>query len=302
LVCSYCIFRIHGGYLVAETFAEYISFISLLLALFIASGGIYIFADMESKASVNICFLLIGAILANLIGTTGASVLPIRPFMRINRYRLKPYHFVFFIFFVSNTGGLLTPIGDPPLFMGFLKGVPFSWTLIHLFPEWLVMMTLLSIVFYTFEKYNKQLDEVDVSTHYSNHIIIAGKRNIIWLALIILTVFIDPNSIDVIPYIEIHGKKVSYLRELLQLGLAFGCYRFASKKALSNNGFDFEPIKEVGFLFFGIFLTMMPAIQLLSALGSGGPQLSMSAVYGEQVCFQACWTMHQPMSTFLHSY
>src|SRR5690606_31424870 len=106
-----------------------------LFSLYVAAGGIYIFTDFESKASTNIIFLLCGALLANIIGTTGASVLLIRPFMRINRYRLQPYHIVFFIFFVSNLGGLLTPIGDPPLFMGFLKGVPFFWTTIHLFKE-----------------------------------------------------------------------------------------------------------------------------------------------------------------------
>jgi Na+/H+ antiporter NhaD/arsenite permease-like protein len=270
----------HEGVLVIHTFAEYLSFISLLLALFVASGGIYIFADLESKASVNILFLLCGAVLTNIIGTTGASVLLIRPFMRVNRYRLKPYHIVFFIFVISNVGGLLTPIGDPPLFMGFLKGVPFFWTFTHLWPEWLLALFLLSIVFYFFERNNTTLNNADVSEHYSGKIIINGKRNFVWLALIILTVFIDPNSIEGVPYIELHGHKISYIRELLQLLLAFGCYRFANKKALNNNGFDFEPILEVGFLFVGIFLSMMPALQLLGAMGGEGlPQLSTTFIY-----------------------
>lgn len=268
IVAVYYIIVRHDGLLVAETLAEYISFISLLAALFIASGGVYIFADIESRPIANIIFLCLGALLTNLIGTTGASVLLIRPFMRLNRYRLKPYHIVFFIFYVSNLGGLLTPIGDPPLFMGFLKGVPFFWTLSHLWLEWIFALSLLSVVLYFFEKQNKQLDDVDVSTHYTNKVIIEGKRNFIWLALIIGFVFLDPNSIPSLPHIEIHGKKVSFIREILFMLVSIGCYQWANKKALQNNNFDFEPIKEVAYLFIGIFLTMIPALQILSALGN----------------------------------
>lgn len=270
----------HDSALVAETFFEYASFISLLLSLFVAAGGIYIFADVESKASTNIVFLLCGALLTNLIGTTGASVLLIRPFMRINRYRLKTYHIVFFIFFISNLGGLLTPIGDPPLFMGYLKGVPFFWTLTHLWPVWLVAMLLLSLIFYFLEKRNTKLDDVDVSEHYTNRIIVTGRQNFVWLIAIILTVFIDPNVMDGIPYISIHGKKISYVRELLQLAIAFAAYRTANKKAMRSNEFNFEPILEVGFLFFGIFLSMIPALQLLESLGGGsGDKISHHVIY-----------------------
>ncbi len=283
-----CLAVLVGGYyllvkqepvLVGESLAEYLSFISLLVALYVASGGIYIFADVESTPWVNIGFLLIGALLTNIIGTTGASVLLIRPFMRVNRYRLQPYHIVFFIFFVSNLGGLLTPIGDPPLFMGFLKGVPFFWTTQHLFLEWILVMFLLCIGFYLFERKNTQQNDVDVSKHYTNKIIVEGKRNFIWLGLIVCSVFLDPNTIDGFPALMVHGKKISYIREVLQLGLAWGCYRFANQKALQNNAFDFEPIKEVAFLFVGIFLTMIPALQLLSALGGEGLQLSESFMY-----------------------
>lgn len=279
LVAGYYLLVFNEPVLVGETAAEYVSFISLLLALFVASGGIYIFADFESKVWVNIGFLLIGAMLTNIIGTTGASVLLIRPFMRINRYRLQPYHIIFFIFFISNLGGLLTPIGDPPLFMGFLKGVPFFWTMEHLWIEWILAMVLLSAAFFYVDRKNTSLDEVDVSAHYSNHILINGKRNFIWLALIIVTVFLDPNTLDGFPAIEVHGRKISYIRELLQLSIAFACYRFADKKALESNSFDFEPIKEVAFLFIGIFMSMMPALQLLSGLGSQGITFSESFMY-----------------------
>lgn len=265
LVALYYGFMLQNWVLPVETLAEYVSFISLLTILYVASGGIYLFVDVESKALANILFLFLAAILTNIIGTTGASVLFIRPFMRINRYRLKPYHIVFFIFIVSNIGGSLTPIGDPPLFMGFLKGVPFFWTLEHLWLPWLTAITVLLSIFYFFEKRNSSLDEVDVSTHYTNRIIIQGKQNLLWLALGIATVFLDPNIIDGLPFIDFHGKKLSFVRELLQLGAAYFCYKTADKKALQGNDFDFEPIKEVAFLFVGIFMCMMPALQSLEA-------------------------------------
>jgi Na+/H+ antiporter NhaD/arsenite permease-like protein len=267
LIATYYIVFFKQTFLIAETFAEYISFISLLVALYVAAGGIYIFVDMESKASNNLVFLLIGAMLTNLIGTTGASILLIRPFMQMNQYRLKPYHIVFFIFFVSNLGGLLTPIGDPPLFMGFLKGVPFFWTFTHLFPHWIVAIVLLSVVFFIFEKRNSKLNHVDGSKQYSNKIKINGKKNFTWLALIIVAVFLDPNIIDGFPAIEYHEKKISFVREILQLGIAYFCFRTANKHAMQSNKFDFEPIKEVAFLFFGIFLSMIPALQLLETVG-----------------------------------
>ncbi len=279
LVGGYYLVVYNEAILVAETFAEYISFISLLGSLFMAAGGIYIFLDRESTAVNNLVFLLLGAVLTNFIGTTGASILLIRPYMRMNRYRLKTYHIVFFIFFVSNLGGLLTPIGDPPLFMGFLKGVPFFWTMSNLWLIWLVAMAGLSIIFYALERRNSRLDDVDVSEHFTNRFIITGTHNFIWLGLIILTVFLDPNIIDGFPHIELHGKKVSFIREILQISIAILAYRFANKKVLAINKFNFEPIKEVGFLFFGIFLSMIPALQLLEAFGSTGGKLSTSTIY-----------------------
>lgn len=272
---------------VIETLAEYVSFISLLFALYVAAGGIYIFADFESKAITNVLFLLLGAILTNIIGTTGASVLLIRPYMRINRYRLKPYHIVFFIFFVSNLGGLLTPIGDPPLFMGFLKGVPFFWTTTNLILPWLIALLLLAIIFIILEKNNTKLDEVDVSAHYTQTIIISGKRNFIWLGLIILTVFMDPMIIDGFPSLEFEGKNISYIRELLQLGIAITCLRFAKKTAIQSNEFSFEPILEVAFLFAGIFLTMIPALQLLEHYGSLLGNISPGMIYFGSGMFSA---------------
>jgi Na+/H+ antiporter NhaD/arsenite permease-like protein len=163
--------------------------------------------------------------------------------------------------------------------MGFLKGVPFFWTVGRLWLVWIVAMVLLASIFYVLERRNNKLDEVDVSEHYTNRIIVSGQLNFIWLALIVLTVFIDPNVIDGVPYIEMHGKKVSFIREILQLSIAIAAYRMANKKVLAINKFNFEPIKEVGFLFFGIFLSMIPALQLLEASGSSGDKLSPTMFY-----------------------
>lgn len=263
ITASYYLIALQNYILPIEAISEYFSFISLLVILFVASGGIYLFIDIESTPLNNVKFLAIAAVLTNLIGTTGASILLIRPFMRMNRYRLKPYQIVFFIFVVSNVGGLLTPIGDPPLFIGFLKGVPFSWTILNLFKEWVFVNVLVLIVYYFFERKNSEFDEVDISEHYSNRIFIKGKQNFIWLGIGIVSVFIDPNLIDNLPHIVFHGRKLSYIREVIQLSAAFLCYKTANKLTLASNDFNFEPIKEVAYLFVGIFLCMMPALQLL---------------------------------------
>ncbi len=264
-VMTYYVVVLDNMVLPIESLAEYASFISLLTILYVASGGIYIFVDVESKAITNVIFLFIAAILTNLIGTTGASVLLIRPFIRLNRYRIQAYHIIFFIFIVSNLGGLLTPIGDPPLFMGFLKGIPFTWTFKDLMLEWIIANSILLSIFYFFEKRNTKLDEIDNPSLFTNKLIINGKRNIFWLLLGVASVFLDPNIIDGLPAIEFHGRKLSFLREIIQLSAAFFCFRYASKNALKSNDFDFEPIKEVAFLFFGIFLSMLPALQLLES-------------------------------------
>ncbi len=265
--------------IVIETFAEYVSFVALLFALYVAAGGIFIFADFESNTRNNILFLLIGAALANLIGTTGASVLLIRPFMRMNRYRLQPYHIVFFIFFVSNIGGLLTPIGDPPLFIGFLKGIPFFYTLINLYLPWILTLILLTLFLYWFESKNVAWNEIDISKHYSNKIMVKGKRNFIWLGLAVLTVFIDPGIIPNLPAYNLNGHKISFIREGLQILIACLCLYTANKKALRSNQFKYEPIREIAFLFFGIFMTMIPALQLLQQLGKNGMILNLTQTY-----------------------
>ena len=262
-------FPIHSAF-------EYIQFISLLASLYIASGGILINIERKASAGTNVIILAIGAVIANLIGTTGASMLLIRPFMRLNQERIKPYHVIFFIFIISNIGGSLTPIGDPPLFLGFLKGVPFVWTITHNFLPWLFAIIVLLLVFYLFDKHNTKkrplaAEEEPIKNSFS----IIGTRNFLWLLVIIIAVFIDPNIFPWVPGIKYHGQSFSFIRELIMLSVAYFSYRFASKKALQGNEFTFEPIREVTFIFIGIFGTMMPALELVSIFAKSEAGIAM---------------------------
>src|SRR4029078_139646 len=133
---------------------EYASFIALIGSLFVVAGGIHIDVQGEARPLTNCLFLLIGALLANVIGTTGASMLLIRPWIRMNKYRITGFHIVFFIFIVSNVSGCLTPIGDPPLFLGFLRGVPFWWVIGHTWPAWFICVGLLLALFFWLDRRN----------------------------------------------------------------------------------------------------------------------------------------------------
>ncbi|MDX2249283.1 MAG: sodium:proton antiporter [Bacteroidia bacterium] len=277
----YYLVGLPGAHEPTHALSEYISFIALLAPLYIASGGILIQIDREGTPFANLALLMIGAMVSNLIGTTGASMLLIRPFIRLNRDRLQPYHIIFFIFMVSNVGGSLTPIGDPPLFLGFLKGVPFQWTIIHIFPEWLFALVLLGIVFFFYDRKNKKnLDRVE--SIYSGKIILRGSRNFLWLGIIVGAVFLDPNVVDWVPSISYHGSEYSFLREIIQLSAGVGSYFFADKSALRGNEFTFDPINEVVFLFAGIFFAMMPALQLIGEFASsetGKSFFSVNSIY-----------------------
>jgi len=272
-VLAYYLFALQNHHMPIHTFFEYLSFAVLLSSLYIAAGGIYININANATPLMNVAIVMVGAALANLVGTTGASLLLIRPFIRMNVHRIKPYQIIFFIFIVSNAGGLLTPLGDPPLFIGFLKGVPFFWTLQHLFFPWLLAIGLLSLIFFIIDSRNKETDfipdpAVVARNNEKTEFYISGKRNLFWLAIIIGAIFLDPNVIEGLPHISYDGSRFSFLREVIQLAAAFFCYRFSSKTALAGNKFSFHPILEVVFLFFGIFFTMMPALQLSAAIAS----------------------------------
>nr|WP_255397243.1 sodium:proton antiporter [Reichenbachiella sp. 5M10] len=264
IVVLYYLFALHNHHGPVHALAEYVQFIALLSGLFIASGGIMIEVDKEAKPMTNVMILLIGAVIANIIGTTGASMLLIRPFIRLNKNRIKPYHIIFFIFMVSNIGGSLTPIGDPPLFLGFLKGVPFFWTLQHNLIPWVFASLILGAVFFLIDKRNKtDLSFGEDTGTPTNKITFTGTKNFAWLAVIVGAVFLDPNVLEWVPAITYEGQKFSFVREIIMLSCGFLSFKFADKRALDGNEFNFEPIREVAFIFIGIFGTMMPALELV---------------------------------------
>ncbi len=282
IVVLYYLFVLHDTHGPVHALAEYLQFIALLSSLYIASGGIMINVDKRATPMANVILLLVGAVIANLIGTTGASMLLIRPFIRLNKGRIQPYHIIFFIFMVSNIGGALTPIGDPPLFLGFLKGVPFMWTVTHNFVEWAFALALLAVIFYFFDNRNKEVDPLVQETTFTNKITIIGTKNFFWLAVVIASVFLDPNVIEGVPAIVYDGQKFSFLRELIMFAVGFFSFKFANKDAINGNEFNFEPIREVAFIFIGIFGTMMPALALVSEFAqseTGASLINANSLY-----------------------
>ncbi len=256
----YYIFYLHNTLSLMETFTEYVSFIALLGSLFVASGGILIKIDKKSTPMLNVVLLLIGAVLSNIIGTTGASMVLIRPFIKVNKDRIKPYHIVFFIFLVSNIGGALTPIGDPPLFVGFLRGINFFWFIEHIWFIWLPVIILLLLIFYIIDSKNMPKNvEVEDAT-FSGKVEFKGYRNVMYLGVIILSVFIDPNVFKWVPNFKPFPIGI---REIIMFAVMYLSYKHSRKDILEANEFDFEPIKEVAYLFIGIFMTMVPALQLI---------------------------------------
>ncbi len=259
----YCFAMPQGPLRLFHALEEYISFIALIAALFTASGGILITVGRRGSPLVNGALLATGAVLANLIGTTGASMLLIRPYLRINEGRLKAFHTVFFIFIVSNIGGALTPIGDPPLFLGFLKGVPFFWVLSALWRPWLLAISALLLLFMAFDAFVGKGSPLTAEP--GGGVRIVGARSFLWLLLMIGALFVDPAIFPWIPSLQEMLHLPFGIRELLLFTLAAGAYTSADRQALRENGFCFSPIREVATLFLGIFATMIPALQLAAA-------------------------------------
>jgi Na+/H+ antiporter NhaD/arsenite permease-like protein len=288
LVLAYYLLVLRDWGKPVEALMEYVQFIALIAALYTASGGVLIALNKRATPFINLGLLLTGAVIANLIGTTGASMLLIRPYMRLNQGRVKVYHIVFFIFMVSNVGGGLTPIGDPPLFLGFLSGVPFFWTLQHNLLPWLVVLLLLSAVFYCFDIHNASSTEQASIDPAKPALHLVGKHNFIWFAIIIGAVFIDPNIFDWVPSLHYGHHSFSFVRELIFLGVAWLSYHYADRHALQENAFSWAPLKEVVMLFVGIFGTMIPTLQLIGAFAAsdtGHAMVTHNTLYwGAGIC------------------
>jgi len=252
IVVFYYVFSLHNSPRLFLTSYEYISFISLIGSLFVVSGGIHVRLRGKSTPIGNVALLATGAVVANIFGTTGASILLIRPFLRINKYRIKGYHVVFFIFLVSNIGGALTPIGDPPLFLGFLKGVPFFWIITHVSTIWILTIGMILLVFYVMDVYNFQKESIRVkkSAEEIDEPEVSGLHNIVFFLIIIAAVFIESPA----PLM---------LREVIMWGAALASFLTTKREIHEKNNFNFVPLKEVAILFAGIFTTMIPALDWL---------------------------------------
>ena len=246
-------------HLLGHAMKDYVSFIILLGALFIISGGIHIRGAWAGTPLVNTLFLEVGAILANLIGTTGASMLLIRPYMRANQGRRRKSHqIVFFIFVVSNMGGLLTPLGDPPLFLGFLRGVPFHWTL-KLFPQWLVAVSATLIVFNLIDQYIFNKEDIETpgalteTVQPHRRLQIDGGMNFLCLLGVMAAA----------PLSSYFGWPRG-IQESIMIAMALISWFRTPRTVHKANHFQFDPILEVAALFLGIFVTMVPALEILS--------------------------------------
>lgn len=251
-----------------QLLSDYIPFIVLLMSLYVVTGGIHLSGDIKAKPWVNTLFLAIGWLLASVMGTTGAAILLIRPLLTTNQQREYKVHTVlFFIALVANCGGLLTPLGDPPLFMLFLRGAEFSW-FASLFPQWLFVGVVLLLIYFALDSfYYKREPWTALSADAREHkcLEVQGKTNFVYLVGIILAVaFIHSGNIPLMAEPNAH-LWIKYMREivLIMLMLMSLCTTKAHVR-YELNKFSWAPINEVAVLFFGIFVTMTPALAYLN--------------------------------------
>ncbi len=275
------------------TVNDYLTFIVLLFGLFCVSGNITMEGDFAGSPRINVGLLALGTLLASCIGTTGASMLMVRPVIKMNSWRRRKSHImIFFIFMVSNMGGCLTPIGDPPLLMGFMRGVPFFWSL-HLFPVLIFNMVILLFVFYHLDKRNYRRDiaegrKPDISKP-GTEFRIDGLHNIVFLVMIVAAVILSGvlpgmpafqdaagNARGIHIFGEVSLSYPSLIEIALILLAAFLSFKTTDKEVRVKNHFTWGAIKEVAVLFIGIFITMQPALMLLKAVG---PNLGITEPY-----------------------
>jgi len=247
---------------------EYVSFIALVGSLYVVAGGIQLQLPGGARPLTNVAFLLTGAVIANVLGTTGAAMLLIRPWIHMNRSRIAAHHIAFFIFLVANVGGCLTPIGDPPLFLGYLQGVPFWWVTQKCWPMWAAATGLLLVIFLVVDKFALARSQKNGSKNDSAPGVwrLAGLPNLFFLAIILGAVFINHPP---------------FLRESLMVAAAAGSYFTTKKSVHEANEFNFQPATEVAVLFAGIFATMIPALAWLDhgAARVLGPNPSPAVFY-----------------------
>jgi len=272
-----------GRAVLAEKAHEYLGFIVVIAALFVITGGITIEGSLAGTPLVNTGVLGLGAILANLVGTTGASVLLIRPLLRANKSRQRTAHIVvFFIFIVANCGGLLTPIGDPPLLLGFLKGVPFDWTL-RLWPQWLTATAVLLVIFNVWDQVVFDREERARPGSQLEPLRVRGAASTAALAGVLVTIISAGRA-------AAGGRPWALgVQEAVIALLAVTAYLATPREARERNAFTFGPLIEVAVLFAGIFATMAPVLEILNAW-SQGARTVLGMSFGVSQPWQFFWS------------
>ncbi len=260
---------------------EYVPFIILLFALYTVAGGIFVRGNIHGSPLTNTGILAIGTILASFVGTTGASMVLIRPIIRANDNRAHNVHVVvFFIFLVSNVGGALTPLGDPPLFVGFLKGISFFWTTTHLFTETVLVAGILLALFYVYDSYLYKKEGVIAPDRTpDSKVRIMGLESLIFVAIIIGAVLLRAEWKPGISF-KVLGVDLALqdiASNLIMLAASFASLKFARKEYREANGFNWGPILEVAKLFAGIFVCIVPVLAILAA-GKGGAAAPLVAL------------------------
>lgn len=254
---------------------EYFPFIILLFSLFVVAGGIRLVGNLIGNPATNTTLLGVGTVAASLVGTTGAAMLLIRPLIRANEDRPHNQHvFIFFIFLVANIGGSLTPLGDPPLFLGFLKGVDFLWTVTAMFPPMVVASTMLLALFYCIDRhYWRKAEAKWPTSHVPRQLRIEGLHNIAYLAGIMGAVLLSgvwKSNVEVPLGLGVALPLEGLVRDLVLLALGYLSWHTTSRSIRVENAFAWTPIQEVAFLFAGIFITIIPVLAILRA-GKDGP-------------------------------
>jgi Na+/H+ antiporter NhaD/arsenite permease-like protein len=252
---------------------EYVPFIILLFALYTVAGGIFVKGNIHGSPLTNTGILAIGTILASFVGTTGASMVLIRPIIRANDNRAHNVHVVvFFIFLVSNVGGALTPLGDPPLFVGFLKGVDFFWTTTNLFTETVLVAGILLALFYLLDSHlYKKEGVIAPDPTPDSRVKVLGLESLVWVAIIIGAILLRAEWSPGVSFkvLGVDLQLQDLVSNLIMLAAAFGSLKFARAEYREANGFNWGPIKEVAKLFAGIFVCIVPVLAILAAGRNG---------------------------------
>ncbi|MDI1345006.1 MAG: sodium:proton antiporter [Pseudolabrys sp.] len=260
--------------------AEYMSFIILLFALYVVAGGILVTGTLRGTPATNLAILAFGTAIASVVGTTGASMILIRPLIRANAGRSSNAHVVvFFIFLVANIGGALSPLGDPPLFVGFLRGVDFFWTAQHLWLQTAIVAVLVLAIFFALDTF-KFRAEPPVPAGPTVAIAIRGRRNIVLIGLTIAAILLSATWQPGVVF-DIYSTKVALqnlLRDAALILIAFASLWLTPDEHRAANGFSFEPIREVAILFAGIFVAIIPVLAMLQAGPDGTFAFLLQAV------------------------